>query len=189
MRLTIILSFLLLSFGAICQSEDADLYYTKTGYAHFFSSAPLEDIEAENNDLISFFNKKTGKVIYEVTIKRFEFEKSLMQEHFNEKYLESDKYPKSTFKGFVKDIDAIDFDTPGTYDATADGTLDIHGVEQERTIEGTITVNDDGSISVEAKFPVILEDHKVKIPKMVVKNIAEVVDVTVKFDYEVYTKE
>jgi polyisoprenoid-binding protein YceI len=112
-----------------------------------------------------------------VTIKGFEFDKKLMEEHFNEKYMESDKYPYATFSGKVNET--IDYTKNGTYKVTLTGKLDMHGVVKDRTIEGTVTIKD-GEISFESKFIVALKDHNIEIPSIVAQNIAETVEVTIK---------
>ena len=164
----------------ISGSTHAQKYKSTSSTVHFFSDAPMEDIEATNSDGQSAFDVSTGEIVFSIPIKSFQFEKSLMQEHFNENYMESDKYPHATFKGTVKGYDPT---SETTQTSEAQGILSIHGVENEITVEGTILLNED-EIEINAKFPVRLKDHKIKIPKVVFYNIAEVVDVTIKFSYE-----
>ena len=104
-----------------------------------------------------------------------------MQEHFNENYMESDTYPKATFKGKI-----IDFDIGNTslQDANAKGILKIHGIEKEISVEGQLKIGDN-SMELNAQFSVKLEDHKIKIPKVVFYNIAEIIAVTISFNYEI----
>ena len=104
-----------------------------------------------------------------------------MEEHFNENYMESHKYKVSVFKGKI--INEIDFTKDGTYEVTAKGTLDIHGVTVEREIKGTLTISN-GKINLTTAFDVLLKDHKIKIPKIVVKNIAEFVKVILNINFE-----
>ncbi|MBS0000831.1 MAG: YceI family protein [Cyclobacteriaceae bacterium] len=153
----------------------------RNGYVRFFSEAPLENIEAVNNEGLSIFESSTNKIAFTIPIKNFEFEKSLMQQHFNENYLESDKYPSSTFKGEIKGFS----DTSDQQVLKAHGEMTIHGVTREITVEGQGIKRDD-KIILEASFPVKLEDYDIKIPKVVLFNIAEVVDVTIKFEFELY---
>ncbi len=147
----------------------------------FFSSAPLEDIEAKTSQGVSAINLKTKAVYFKVPINTFQFRKKLMQEHFNENYLESNKYPHAEFKGKI--TDDVDLTKDGSYPVNVEGTLNIHGVEKSYKMNGTITVAG-GKLSVTSKFKVRVADHKIKIPSLVVKNIAEVVDVTVAADYQ-----
>lgn len=148
---------------------------------HFFSAAPLENIEAINKDAKSLLNTETKEVAVIIGIRQFKFEKPLMEEHFNENYMESDKFKTADFKGKINE--QIDFTKNGEYDVTVSGKLTIHGVTQERTIPGKISINGN-TIKVYSKFPVGLKDHNIKIPKAVVKNIAESVDVTINISYE-----
>ncbi len=148
---------------------------------HFFSAAPLENIEAFNKDAKSLLNTETKEVAVIMGIRQFKFEKPLMEEHFNENYMESDKFKTADFKGKINE--QVDFTKDGEYDVTVTGKLTIHGITQERTIPGKIIINK-STLKVYAKFPVALKDHNIKIPKAVVKNIAESVDVTVNITYE-----
>lgn len=157
-----------------------DLYKATDGEISFFSEAPVENISAVNKDVKALINAKNAEVAFIVTNVGFKFEKPLMEEHFNENYMESHKYKVSVFKGKI--IDKIDFTKDGTYEVTAKGTLDIHGVTVEREIKGTLTISN-GKINLTTDFDVALKDHKIKIPSVVVKNIAEVVKVTVNINF------
>ena len=143
----------LVSLFVIAQkAQSQDVIVDKQGVAHFFSEAPLEDIEATNKKAIGAIDMKKGTVAVSMLIKNFHFDKSLMEEHFNENYLESEKYPKASFKGTIRDFSSIDFSTSGTYTAIAEGELDIHGISKPltsdvefkvvvATIESPITLN------------------------------------------------
>ena len=113
-----------------------------------------------------------------ITDKSFEFEKALMQEHFNENYLESDKYPNAMFRGKVTNVADINFGSNGTYDAKVEGELTIHGVTKEIDEEGTFTVSE-GKIQGQSVFFVLLEDYEIKVPGAVKKQISESIEVTV----------
>ena len=153
----------------------AQLMKSESSEIKFFSEAPMENIEAVTTKSSGVINTKNNQMALVIPIKSFEFEKALMQEHFNENYLESDKYKNATFKGFIDG--KINWKKDGEYETSATGTLNIHGVEQERTIKGKLIVKD-GKVSLSSKFNVKLEDHKIKIPQAVFMNIAEVVEVT-----------
>lgn len=159
---------------------EAQKYKSVESEITFFSEAAIEDISATNKTAVSLFNMANGEVAFVVTIADFEFEKSLMKEHFNEKYLESDKYPKASFKGVITGY-ATSNDQPQK--ARASGTLNIHGVSQEVNLEGMVTVGGE-TVVVQSEFIVALEDYKVKIPKLLWQNIAEKVEVKVKFVYK-----
>ncbi len=163
----------------------AQIYLGKTCAISFFSKGPIEDIAAVNKSSKPIFNSATGEVAIKITIKGFEFDKKLMEEHFNEKYMESDKYPYATFGGKVNE--KIDYTKEGTNKVTVTGKLNMHGVEKERTIDGTVTVKG-GEIMFDSKFMVALKDHKVEIPTLVAQNIAETVEVTVKSTLTEYKK-
>lgn len=158
----------------------AQRYKSTRSTVHFFSDAPVEDIEATNKDGQSAFDIGSGEIVFSVPIKSFVFEKSLMQEHFNENYLESDKYPKATFVGTITDYDSA---LKSWQNAKANGTMKIHGVERDLVAEGKLKI-DENMLEINAKFSIKLEDYKIKIPKVVFYNIAEIVDVTVTFNYE-----
>ncbi len=155
----------------------AQIYLGKTCEISFYSKGPIEDIAAINKTTKPILNSATGEVAVKVTIKGFEFDKKLMEEHFNEKYMESDKYPYATFKGKVNET--LDYKKDGSYKVTVTGKLDMHGVIKDRTIDGTVTIKG-GEISFNSKFIVALKDHKIEIPSIVAQNIAETVDVTIK---------
>lgn len=169
-----------------CASLKAQVYSTTKGEINFFSSAPLEDISAKNNRVISMLNTQTGELVVRVPINQFDFPNKLMQRHFNENYMESEKYPYGTFKGKLNE--QIDFSKPGTYDASASGVLNIHGVDQKRTLNGKVTVGTDGSLELQTKFIVALADHKIDVPKIVFNKIAEKISVTANFNYQAFKK-
>jgi polyisoprenoid-binding protein YceI len=153
---------------------------TTKGEITFFSSAPLEDIDSKNNRVISMLNTQSLEILVRIPINQFEFQNKLMQEHFNEKYLESDRYPYATFKG--KMSAGIDFSKDGIYDVSALGVLNLHGVDQKRTLTGKITVSKDG-IKLDTRFNINLADHKIDIPKLVFNKIAERIAVHATLNY------
>jgi len=162
-------------------------YITKNGYIKFYSETPIETIEAHNRQVNSALDVSTGDFVFKVLMKSFEFEKALMQEHFNENYVESDKFPNAMFKGKVTNLDAIDFRKPGEYNAVVEGTLSIHGVDREISEAGTFTVAQ-GIVKGNCKFIVKPADYEIKIPNTVINNIAEDIEVTVNVSLEEYKK-
>ncbi|WP_345949568.1 YceI family protein [Mucilaginibacter sp. PAMB04274] len=158
-------------------------YVCKNARISLFSKAPLEDIDAVSQKGTSVFNATTGDLAFSVPIRSFQFQKSLMQEHFNENYMESDKYANASFKGKIQQLPALDKD--GTYAITATGVFEVHGVKQNRTINGKITVNK-GVVSMASEFMVQCKDHKIEIPTIVFKNIAETIRVQVAATYSPY---
>lgn len=161
----------------------AQKYFTRDGKISFYSDAPLEKIEANNSKVSSVIDTENGDMEFAVLIKSFYFEKALMQEHFNENYLESNIYPKATFKGSILNIDEIDFATDGTYSAKVAGDLTIHGVTNPLETTGEIIVKG-GIIHASSKFDVTVADYKIEIPKVVRDNIAKVVEVSVDIAYK-----
>jgi hypothetical protein len=167
--------------GVLNLNASAQKYYTKNGLITFYSKAPLEDIQADNNEVLSVLNP-TGELQFSLLNTGFHFEKALMQEHFNEDYMESTKYPKSTFKGKVTNLSEINFTKDGTYNTTATGDLTIHGVTNKVTATGTITVKN-GVVSATSKFKIQLADYKIAIASMAKGHISETIEITVKCDY------
>ncbi len=177
---------LVLLYYFVANAVQAQQLFTATSSEiTFFSDAPLEDIEAVNKASQSLINTGTREIAVKVPIKSFVFPKSLMQEHFNENYMESDKFPYAVFKGKIND--AVDFTKPGTYDVSATGKLNIHGVERDQTLKGKLTVQPD-KLNLNASFEVALADHKIKIPEVVFMKIAEKVQVKCQLGYQVYEK-
>ena len=169
--------------ACILPSVSAQKYITKTGFIGFYSHTPLEDIKADNNQVASILDITTGELVFMVLIKSFRFEKALMQEHFNENYLESDIYPRSTFTGKIKDYPGIDPGKNGKHEVTVEGDLDLHGVTKKITANGIIEVVD-GKIGASSKFNIVPEDYNIKIPNVVRDNIARTIEVTVNLNYD-----
>lgn len=155
-----------------------DKFFTKNGKILFSSKASLENIEANNKSATCVLDTKTGNLQFAVLMKGFEFEKALMQEHFNENYVESHKFPKAEFKGQVVNNSGISYTRDGVYPATVKGKLTIHGETRDVETNGTITVTD-GRIKAVAGFTIALADYKIEIPAMVKDNISKTVDITV----------
>lgn len=146
----------------------------------FFSDAVIEDISATNRKAGSILNTQTFEVVFSVPINEFQFKKKLMQEHFNEKYLESEKFPKSTFAGTITGLNVA---TQGVQSVSASGKLTIHGVTNPVVIPGTAEMQA-GKISLKSKFVIRLADYNITIPQLMWQNIAEQVEVTVDFTYK-----
>jgi len=168
----IIFSFLLVV--GYCNLHAQDRFYTKSGQISFFSKAPLESIEAGNKNVTCVLDTKTGQLQFVVLMKGFEFKKALMQEHFNEKYMESERFPAASFSGKI--IEDLDLTKDGTYEVRAKGDLEIHGVKQIRIIKSKLTVSK-GKVSIDTNFTVPLSDHNITIPKIVGQKIATEIEV------------
>lgn len=168
-------------------AQAQDKFFTRNGHASFFSKAPLENIEAHNEQVLSIINTKNGEIVINMLMKSFEFEKSLMQEHFNENYVESHKYPKATFKGKITNFKEINFAKDGQYSAQVSGKMTIHGVTRPISAQGNIEVKDQ-KINAQSKFIIALKDYGIQVPKIVAQNVAENIDIKVDFNYVPYKK-
>ncbi|HET6995619.1 MAG TPA: YceI family protein [Chitinophagaceae bacterium] len=153
-------------------------FYTKTGRISFFSSTPLEDIDAINRSVVGVLDTKTGDLQFAALMKGFEFRKALMQEHFNADYAESTKYPKAEFKGQITNNGEINYTTNGSFAAKVKGKLTIHGVTRDIETSGTITVKD-GKLTLASTFNVLVADYNITIEKLYRDNIAKTIKVTV----------
>lgn len=169
---------LLAALLLITTSVTAQKYMTKTGQIRFSSETPVEKIEATNNQVNSAMDISTGDFVFKVLIRGFEFKKALMQEHFNENYMESDKMPTSTFTGKITNLKEINFNRDGVYKAIVEGNLTIHGVTQKIKEKGTIEIKG-GRIIAKATISVKPKDYNITIPGAVVANIAETIQVSV----------
>jgi polyisoprenoid-binding protein YceI len=178
---------ILIAFLFLIIEVNAQKYITKNGNIRFYSETPVETIEAINQQVNSALDRETGDFVFKVLIKSFEFEKSLMQEHFNENYMESDKFPNAMFKGKVLNISSIDFNKDGTYDAEIEGEMTIHGVTKQIKEKGAFEVKE-GRIIGTSIFKVAPEDYDIKIPKAVMGKIADNLEVTVKVILEEHKK-
>jgi polyisoprenoid-binding protein YceI len=174
MKKLIILLILLVTVITAAFSQNK--YIAKEATIMFFSKTSVENIFATNKAAASVIDFDKNVFAFSVPIKSFIFEKALMQEHFNENYMESSKYPNGSFKGKIEG--KYDLLKDGEYEVNAVGTLDIHGVKQERTIPAKIIVKA-GVISIKSNFKIKLVDHKIEVPSVVNQNIAETIDVSV----------
>ncbi|MXV16095.1 YceI family protein [Hufsiella ginkgonis] len=174
---------LLCLFFALGAHAQGTVYTSKEIKSRIYSEAPMENIEAVSAKGISVLNAATGEIQVTIPIRSFQFKKSLMQEHFNENYLESDKYPNAVFKGRINGPLTL---TDGEYKVTVTGDLDVHGVKQQRTISGTIRISK-GVVSINSVFMVMCKDHNIKIPTLVFKNIAESIQVSISGNYTIYS--
>ena len=175
MKLLKVFLLLIISTNLVAQ----DKYYTKTGQIDFFSKAPLEDITATNNQLAVILDATTGKLTFAALIKSFKFEKALMQEHFNENYLESDDFPKTKFTGSIENFQDLDLSKEGKHKIKVAGQLTIHGETKDVSVEADFIITPEG-IQAETVFVVLPEDYNIKIPKSVKDNIAKEIEVNVK---------
>ncbi len=170
---------LLIAFTLACVNAFSQKYSAEKSVVSFYSHAAIEDISAKTTKSASIFNLETGDIAFSIPIKEFEFDKSLMKEHFNEKYMETEKFPKSTFQGKITGYEA---NASGPQQAKATGKLTIHGITRDVEIPGTLEIAKE-SVLMQSKFIVKLEDYGVPRPQLLWKNIAEQVEVTLDFTF------
>ena len=169
--------FLLVGIGSAAFGQK---YASEKSFVSFYSHATIEDIKAENTKASSIFNIATGDIAFSIPIKDFRFAKSLMQEHFNEKYMDSEKLPKSTFQGKITGFQA---NATGAQQAKATGKLTIHGITRDVDVPGTVEFAN-GKVILKSAFIVKLDDYEIMRPQLLWKNIAEQVEVKIEFTYK-----
>ena len=153
-------------------------YFTKDGNISFYSKAAVEDIEATNKKVTCVVDAATGQMEFSMLIRAFEFEKELMKEHFNENYMESEKFPKSTFKGTIDNASSVKWTVDGTYPVKVSGKLTLHGVTKDISTAGNFTVKG-GKIIGKSEFMVSLVDYDIKVEKAYTAKIADKIKVIV----------
>jgi polyisoprenoid-binding protein YceI len=164
-----------------------DKYFTKNGTITIdaTTNASLEIVRAVNRTARAVLDTKTGNLLFVIYMKGFEFQKALMQEHFNETYIESDKYPKADFKGQVIDISSVDLTKEGTYTVSVKGTLSMHGNSNPVETKGTLQVKN-GKVIANSTFQITLKDYKISIPGLVADKISKTAAITVDCTLEPY---
>lgn len=177
-------TFLFFFFVTLMQAG-AQVYTTQKGMISFFSTARMEDIEATSKSAGVVVNTDTKEIYVKVVIASFIFKNGLMQEHFNETYMESVRYPTAQFKGIIKD--SIDFKKPGIYTVSVTGSLTMHGVTIDRTIPGTVEITP-ADIKVTSNFIVPAAAHRIDIPADKISNISPDIHVHIQADCIPYVK-
>jgi|SRR5688572_9052285 len=173
---------MLISFNLHAQNK----YFTREGTVAFLSQAPLEEIKGVNKKVTSVLDVSNGQLEFSVLMKAFEFQKALMQEHFNENYVESDKFPKAVFKGKIDNAADVKWTSDGVYPVSVTGKMTIHGVTNDMATKGTIEIKD-GRISGKSTFNIKIADYDIAIPNVVKDKIAESVKVDVDLKYELFS--
>lgn len=173
----IIVCFILVLLG-FCKGYGQQ-YMTRTGFVGFYSQTSLEDIKAENNQVYAIVDAGKKNIAFSLLVKGFIFAKELMQEHFNENYAESDKYPKASFTGtYTGDVQP---DKDGVYMVTIKGNLTFHNVTRSVEEPAELEVKS-GRLLGRADFKLKPEDYNIKIPSLVRDKIASEITVHVKID-------
>jgi hypothetical protein len=180
-RVAIVMTgFLLLSIQIV---KAQGKYFTKTGKISFFSSTSMENIEAINRSGVCLLDTKTGDLQFAVQLKGFEFKKALMQEHFNSDYVESDKFPKSEFKGQITNNSSVTYGIDGNYNVSVKGKLTIHGITKDIETSGMVTIKD-GKPILNATFNILIADYQISVPKLYQDNISKSIKITVNASLE-----
>ncbi len=177
--------FLSLSAIVLSTSMFAQIYMAKTCEIRFFSASTIENIEAINKAAKPLINIATNDIQVKIAMTAFQFESPLMQEHFNENYVESEKFPNAIFKGKINE--KIDWTKDGENKVTVTGKITIHGVEKDLTINGTITIKD-GQVIISTKFNIHIADFNIKVPSLYVANIAEDIETKLNATLEPFKK-
>ena len=176
MKKIILICVLMISSTALFSQN----YITRTGKIIFDATSKKspEKIEGINNEVANILDTRTGKIVFQVLIKSFKFEKELMQEHFNENYMESNKYPKADFQGTIANINEVTFSKDGIYNIKTVGKLTIHGVTNDVTVPGTLTVKGK-TIIAKTQFSILLRDYKIVIPSLVSDKVSNNAIITI----------
>jgi len=159
-------------------------YLTKEGDVSFFSHSLVEDITADNHQVLSIIDTETGEIVIQLLMKSFLFKKALMQEHFNENYVESHKYPKAKFKGVILNYEQL---VDGINEVVIEGVLSVHGIDKEVTTNAVLEISKD-RILLSGEFMVLVSDFKIKIPSVVINNIAKTIKVNFELNHKPYKK-
>lgn len=175
----------ILFMTVVASGQDSEKLVGSKTNIKFFSTTPAENIEANNTASVSTINKTSGEIIFSVPMQGFEFEKSLMQKHFNgEDFLDTKTYPNAKLKAKITNIDKVNFSVDGSYSATVEGDLTLKGVTKSISEKGTITVKGD-IVNVKSVFNITLADYGISfIEGKPSTNIAKSVEVTVQAEYE-----
>ncbi len=182
MNKIIVLLFLLLSF--IGSSQEIEKVIARQGHVSFFSHTSVENIEATNNQVLSIIDFSKKEIAISMLMNAFVFKKSLMHEHFNESYIESDKYPKATFTGDIIDLEPLEIEKQVKL---IKGKLTIHGITKEVEIRTSIE-NFNGKYILSGDFDATVKDFNIKIPPVLAPNIAKIIAIKFRFEYEPYEK-
>ena len=172
-----ILVLLVASVGAFGQGK----CIAKNAYISFYSSTPMEDILGESNEAVTIMNAETGEIGFQALMTTFHFKRALMEEHFNENYMESAKFPKARFNGKIEGFSKDMLNAP-VADIKITGKLNVHGVEKTITVPGTLGL-ENGQLVGTSKFKVTPENYGIAIPSLVRDKIGKEMEITVKATY------
>ena len=169
--------FLVIPLIWICAQDNSILKGTE-GRVAFISAAPHELIKASTSDLEGVVEPQTNNFAFQIAVNSFQgFNSPLQQIHFQENYLETGSFPTATFEGRI--IDDVEWGVQGKNSVRAKGILMIHGVKQERIIRGNLTINEE-NVLIDVDFSVLLEDHNIRVPRIVNQKIAKEIQISVR---------
>ncbi len=185
MKKLVLLTAVVALFATISAFGQSKLVSSKS-HIKFFSTTPAENIEANNTTSVSTINPATGEIVFSVPMQGFEFEKALMQKHFNgEDFLNTKEFPKAKLTGKITNTEKVNFNTDGTYEADVEGELTIKGVTKPVKEKGTITVKG-GKVNANSKFNITLADYGVTFVKgKPASNISKTVEITLQAEYAI----
>jgi polyisoprenoid-binding protein YceI len=184
MKRFILLTFLILIYASVFGQNT---YFSRTGHIYFLSHTDAIDIDANNHQGASFLDINSGKLQFAILIKSFEFSLATAKEHFNESYMDSDKYPKAEFKGQIQNVDSLDFSKCGVYHVKVNGDINIRNIKKHIQVNAELTVKKQG-ITANTDFYLTVSDFNIKVPKVVAHRISKDVLVKVKIDYLPYQR-
>lgn len=178
----LMLIMLVASFGVFSQGK----YIAKNAYISFYSSTPLENILGESNEAVTILDSSNGEIVFQALMTTFHFKRALMEEHFNENYMESTKFPKAKFKGTIEGFKKEMLTSP-VANIKITGVLNVHGVDKTITVTGTIGT-EGGKLTATSKFKVTPEEFGITIPSLVRDKIGKEMEITVKATYLPYAQ-
>lgn len=176
--------FILIMLAASVSAFGQGKFIAKNAYISFYSSTPMEDILGESNEVVTILDSSNGEIVFQALMTTFHFKRALMEEHFNENYMESTKFPKSKFKGTIEGFKK-EMLTGSVANVKITGVLNIHGVDKTITVPGTIGLQD-GKLVASSKFKVAPEDFGIVIPSVVRDKIGKEMEITIKANYLPY---
>ena len=179
-KIFLLLIVLVASFSAFCQGKFID----KNAFTSFYSSTPMEDILGESNEVLTILDSSNGEIVFRALMTTFHFKRALMEEHFNENYMESTKFPKANFKGTIEGFKKEMLTAPVS-NIKITGVLNVHGVDKTITVPGTIGT-DGGKLVATSKFKVTPEEYGIVIPSLVRDKVGKEMEITVKATYLPY---
>jgi len=169
---------LLFIFFVFSITAAAQKVFTKSANISFFSKTPIENIDAVNKSATCVMDLATGKMEFAVLIKGFQFDRSLMQEHFNENYMESSKFPKAVFKGQIDNYKTLDLTKTAKIPVIVSGQMTMHGVTNNIKTTGTVSTGG-GKVTLDSSFDILLADYKIDIPALVKDQISKSIKITI----------